>query len=343
MNIRCTIPGLLSCAILMTIASNRVMAIEAYVPLNGLVAVEAEDLQPGTLWEKQTTPTGFSGTGWMKYTGPDRYDAGKLNNDTYCKYQGEPSEWLKIPVLIQEPGRWCMQIRCYHTVSTIPTTGDATVWTHVWGYENPFDAGRAWNGKDPAMTSEQHQAWIADGYSRMVWMSHGETNRGANKFEWLGWGPSIWFTEGSTTHTLCNAYFDFTQAQVPCVAVFYVTGRSAGFGADRIHLFTVTGDPAVLKDAAYPPNYKSITIPLTSLSQVDAPLLGNVPYTGATSISRLPGANFGIPPGSSNSTTPLLFDLRGRMAPFSGQRAAGPKVRVSNGLHGMITTEALYR
>jgi hypothetical protein len=56
MDTRCTLASIAFCTILISVAPNRASAIKAYVPLNGLVAIEAEDLQPGTLWEKQTTP-----------------------------------------------------------------------------------------------------------------------------------------------------------------------------------------------------------------------------------------------------------------------------------------------
>jgi hypothetical protein len=229
--------------LLMFALPNQTEAVDAYQFSDNMVAVEAEKLQFSSAWQSRTDKSGYTGSGWLMYTGPQQVLTPADADDANGSLQGNESDWLKIPVLMTAVGLYSVQIHCYHTVSfpADPCKGDASVWTHVKGYPNP------------------------------VRYSHGETISGANTFKFLGFGPAGWMDPPEDMAVPGHATFRFTSDRLPAVVTFYVAGRSRNFGVDRVHIYMRTG-ALTLKHDAYPENYINKNAPLSTKITTTAPL-----------------------------------------------------------------------
>ncbi len=99
---------------------------QIYVDMSkGYAVWEAEDLTTSPVWSKETTPVGFSGSGYIKYVGPDYQGCG---HDTPKGPDciGPESERLIMYVDIKEAGLYWADAQVYHTQED----GDNDAW---WG------------------------------------------------------------------------------------------------------------------------------------------------------------------------------------------------------------------
>lgn len=220
---------------------------QAYRLHNGDIGmVQAEDLSHGAVWVKETDKDGYSGSGYLRYVGPERHgsDANEEYVDPDGRYQGTESDWVTYPVLIEKAGVYFMQAKVYHTTKFPDLHGhDCTVWTHAkeWGYPVNY--------------------------------SHGNTlNNSANNFAYLGYGPAGW-VDGDEFAQLGAVSFTVGTSEAPCVLTFYVAGRDQNFIVDKIQIYRRIGPPS-LKHDAYPPNYQSDGAALATLVDTDAPFYG---------------------------------------------------------------------
>jgi hypothetical protein len=255
----------------------------AYVLIDNVAAIEAEALQYNSVWQRRTDKTGFTGGAWLQYVGPERHgdESSGQHNDPDGRYQGSPSDWLRVPVYLTQQGVHYVQIHAFHTVPCCGfINGDATVWTHAEGFPYP------------------------------VRFSHGETASGANSFKFMGYGPLCYNAEEDAL----VEHASFVIREVPQVVTFYVSGRDRYFGVDRIHIYRRIG-PDNLDRGAYPVNadnklaplsYK-IAVPTTAITDVSRPQVA----------PRARTAGFTVVSAESRSSTPAharqLFDLRGSL------------------------------
>jgi hypothetical protein len=275
--------------------SSSIHAVEAFVFSNDLVAVEAEDLQPSPQWQLQSSPAGFTGKGWMKYTGPARHGINNTDKfEDWCdnkgEYQGNESDWLKIPVYIDKPGQYAMQVRAYHTTSGSPVGGDATVYTHIKNYPVP------------------------------VKVVHGATEA-PNKFNWVFGPPGMY--EGGKFY-IALVVFKIDKSATPSIATFYLAGRETGFGADRIHIYRFLGDPARVGWGAWSPDLRNVNAPLAKKQDINAPLFGVMP----TSIDNKALHPIVRSAALRVSVVPE-YDLAGRAVTGIGGRSAGTMMRIN--------------
>lgn len=268
----------------------------AFVMIDDVAAVEAECLPHNSVWSRRTDKTGFTGTAWLQYVGPERHgeEIEGSFNDPDGRYQGTAADWLKVPVYITKVGAYYVQIHAYHTVPCCGfADGDATVWTHAVDYPMP------------------------------VRFSHGETAGGADKFHFMGYGPLSYNAE----EDLVTGPVSFYIREVPQVVTFYVSGRDRYFGVDRIHVYRRIG-PDNLKRGCYPANATSTAAPLSSKTVIAATSLRPVAASAPPLHSASTGASrrfTGMRPIIVSMKGTRAFDLRGVLVQQSagGSDAAG--------------------
>jgi len=113
-------------------------ALESRFAINaeGYLVLEAENLLHSDLWEFVPVEEGknCTGTGYLKYTGPVTGSGHDQEIDTEGKLQGNPEDWLVIPVTIREPGRYRINLRNHH----MKKDGDNDIWVHIVNWPLPI-------------------------------------------------------------------------------------------------------------------------------------------------------------------------------------------------------------
>lgn len=82
----------------------------------GYLLLEAENLPHSNLWEFIPMEAGknCTGTGYLKYVGPVTGSGHGQEIDTEGKLQGNPENWIMIPVEIKASGRYRINLRNHH-------------------------------------------------------------------------------------------------------------------------------------------------------------------------------------------------------------------------------------
>lgn len=105
------------------------------MPANGYLLLEAENLPYSDLWQFiEIDSNRVMGSGYLKYVGPVTGSGHGQEIDEEGKLQGDPADWLVIPVEISEPGRYRINLRNHH----LKKDGDNDIWVHVIGYPLPI-------------------------------------------------------------------------------------------------------------------------------------------------------------------------------------------------------------
>jgi len=121
------------------------------MPEKGYLLFEAENLTHSDLWEfVPSTHRNVTGSGYLKYIGPVTGSGGDQELDEDGSLQGDPEDWLVIPVEISEPGRYRINLRNHH----MKKDGDNDIWVHIIDY--PFPVRRV---GDHAIESYQWLTW----------------------------------------------------------------------------------------------------------------------------------------------------------------------------------------
>ena len=99
------------------------------------ILLEAENLSYNEAWEfVEVDSKRVMGTGYLKYIGPVTGKGHGQEIDREGKLQGNPDNWLVIPVNISKPGRYRINLRNHHKKKD----GDNDIWVHVKGYRLPI-------------------------------------------------------------------------------------------------------------------------------------------------------------------------------------------------------------
>lgn len=197
-----------------------------FVMDGNVLAVEAEECYAGEYWVFDQEHSGYTGGGYMRYTGPEAIclDPGETDRDSPTdednRCQGDPRARLRIPVRITRRGLYNINARCYAETDGVGPGSHAS-------------------GKD-------HTAWImVEELLDTDRAGSGHTEAGAkHRWTWFSFGP------GSNQHPDCQVGY----ALEPGDYVFYLGGRHRNFRADRVHIYPKTGP------ASYPPEDTVATI-----------------------------------------------------------------------------------
>lgn len=136
---------------------------------DGVIVMEAEDIDYHEHWGFHTAPGGFSGKGYLLWEGPNRSRTpdGRGGNDDYSnERQGPQEEWLIVRVHVENPGLYRIDARNIHEKED----GDNDAW--IWRVGAPITD------------------WAP--VQRM-----GDSLRDGEGFSWLDWGVrAFWLKEG---------------------------------------------------------------------------------------------------------------------------------------------------
>lgn len=125
---------------LLAIAATTTPAEQAFIMDGDFVVVEAENLSHTSNWSHSTKFPGYTGSGFIKWTGPLQTCAAmdspesEHHNDLTGGCQGDPADWLRIPVLINRTGSYAVDLRNIHERED----GDNDVWIHKVGEPAPI-------------------------------------------------------------------------------------------------------------------------------------------------------------------------------------------------------------
>ncbi|MFN3999972.1 hypothetical protein [Algoriphagus sp.] len=126
-------------------------------PINeqGYLLLEAENLPYSSFWMFIPIEEGINctGTGYLKYVGPVSGSGHGQEVDTEGKLQGNPENWLVIPVEVKAAGRYRINLRNHH----LQKDGDNDIWVHIKGW--PLPVRRV---GDHAVDSFQWLTWGPD-------------------------------------------------------------------------------------------------------------------------------------------------------------------------------------
>ncbi len=75
-----------------------------------------------------------TGIGYLKYVGPVTGSGHGQEIDTEGKLQGNPENWIVIPVEIKAAGRYRINLRNHH----LHKDGDNDIWVHIKGWPLPI-------------------------------------------------------------------------------------------------------------------------------------------------------------------------------------------------------------
>jgi hypothetical protein len=107
-----------------------------YLVSDNVVVVEAEDLPHSSNWTFSNTDSytgNYTGRGYVTWNGPTQTCAAlgepedTHHNDLTGACQGDPADWLRVPVYIQQVGTYITDLHNLH----LREDGDNDVWTHV--------------------------------------------------------------------------------------------------------------------------------------------------------------------------------------------------------------------
>ena len=105
------------------------------MPECGYLLFEAENLPHSERWKmEQPEKIRYLGTGYLKYIGPVTGSGHDQEVDREGKLQGDPKDWLIIPVEITVPGRYRIDLRNHH----LHKDGDNDIWVHIVDYPLPI-------------------------------------------------------------------------------------------------------------------------------------------------------------------------------------------------------------
>jgi hypothetical protein len=131
---------------------------------NGYVVLEAEHLDYHNHWKLKTKPQGFTGEGYIEWQGPNRTRSieglGGNDDEIYVR-QGPQDEWLIIPVMVKQPGRYAVNVVNHHELED----GDNDAWVNIIGFR-PYNKD-AWDSQVRRM---------------------GDSFDDGEGFTWLDWG-----------------------------------------------------------------------------------------------------------------------------------------------------------
>lgn len=121
-----------------------------YQMSDGYAIIEAESLPLSDNWEMRKDPSApnkgcggelppnaYTGTGYMRYTGPtltcasQGFPEGENHNDITQSCQGDKAHWMVFKVFVPEAGEYAVRPRIYHQ----ERDGDNDYWCHVIGQE----------------------------------------------------------------------------------------------------------------------------------------------------------------------------------------------------------------
>ncbi len=104
------------------------------MPEKGYILFEAEYLPHSNVWEfVPSVQKNVTGSGYLKYIGPQSGSGHDQEIDRDGKLQGNPDDWLIIPVEISVPGRYRVDLRNHH----MEKDGDNDIWVHIVDYPLP--------------------------------------------------------------------------------------------------------------------------------------------------------------------------------------------------------------
>lgn len=149
------------------------LPVKIYSLENGWLEMECEDMEHHPYWEFRKEPEGFSGSGYLAWTGPDRQisveDFGG-NNDSAWIRQGPQEEWFIIRVYAPEDGTYNFNVRNYHKMKD----GDNDVWFSFVGIRT----------HEPGSTVSK--------IGRLT-----DSHKDGNGFTWVDWGkPEVQLKKG---------------------------------------------------------------------------------------------------------------------------------------------------
>jgi hypothetical protein len=107
------------------------------MPETGYLLFEAENLDHSEMWEfheKEAGSRNVCGRGYIKYIGPVTGRGHDQEIDREGTLQGDPKDWLIIPLEITEPGRYRIDLRNHH----MHKDGDNDIWVHIIDYPLPI-------------------------------------------------------------------------------------------------------------------------------------------------------------------------------------------------------------
>ncbi len=116
---------------------------QIWIEKDGVVIIEAEEIDRHSNWVFKEAPGGFTGRGYLEWQGPHRGIPPKpfirsSNNDYSDERQGPQNEWLIIRVAITNPGLYVIDVRNLHQ----KVDGDNDVWFgrigQSFGLEEPI-------------------------------------------------------------------------------------------------------------------------------------------------------------------------------------------------------------
>lgn len=203
MNVRCAVAAVLAVVIAASVSAEDMV----YVMENDYVVVEAEDLAYSTTyWQKRTSPSGYTGSGWLKVIKGGRGGEDPCHNEakeTSCLT--DPSGWLKIPVYIDDVrgeygGIFGMDVHAYHDHDG---DGSNDLWVGVEGY--------------PDIINREIYAF-----------REGRSHKG------YGW---CWGAMTPERLEQMNYWAFFVLKESAKVYTFFVSPRSNGFSADRVAIY----------------------------------------------------------------------------------------------------------
>ena len=92
---------------------------QIWVEEEGMVLIEPELIEHHSNWRLKTTPTGFTGNGYLDWQGddwtvPPEPWVRRSNNDYSNERQPPQNEWLILRVLIDHPGTYMLDVRNIH-------------------------------------------------------------------------------------------------------------------------------------------------------------------------------------------------------------------------------------
>jgi hypothetical protein len=127
---------------------------------DGVISVEAEDLSYSSMWQKNTSPSGYSGSGWLKYVGPYKGNGTDCHHDDLGgKCQGSQSDWLIVRANIPSAGTYYCEARVYH----VKADGDNDAWMNLTS--TPNGAGRFGENAHPTFSSAGEKGFYIAGRS----------------------------------------------------------------------------------------------------------------------------------------------------------------------------------
>ncbi|MBN2727679.1 MAG: hypothetical protein JXR53_00490 [Bacteroidales bacterium] len=146
------------------IPAERFLPMQIWKATNGIVVVEAENIDHHANWQLRTEPKGYTGRGYLQWEGPSRAQSIEGlggNDDDKNVRQGPQEQMLIIRIDIEEPGIYCVNARNIHELED----GDNDAWVSLLGFK----------------------PWNEDAFDDRV-RRMGDSHKDGKGFTWLDWG-----------------------------------------------------------------------------------------------------------------------------------------------------------